>query len=69
VHATFTILDKHDKTLRHVYEVGTASAPTQLYRLTAKNFTPTAEETEQSVRTDVSIWLRAEVRLLLDGAL
>ena len=66
--ATFTILDKHDKTLRHVYEVGTATAPTHRYRLTAKNFTPTAEEKEQSVRTDVSIRLRAEVRLFLDGA-
>ena len=65
MHATFTILDKHDKTLRHVYEVGTATAPTQRYRLTAKNFTPTEE---QSVRTDVSIRLRAEVRLFLDGA-
>jgi len=30
VHATIFILDKHDKALRHVYELGTATAPTEL---------------------------------------
>ncbi|KAJ1494537.1 hypothetical protein T484DRAFT_2469952 [Baffinella frigidus] len=63
VHATFSILDKHDKTLRQVCELGTATEPYEINgRLWGHKFTPTAEEKAQSVRADGSIRLRAVVR-------
>ncbi|KAJ1481358.1 hypothetical protein T484DRAFT_1807676 [Baffinella frigidus] len=72
VSATFSILDKHDKTLRQVHRLGTASAPVEI-KSTDPNysgtiFTPTAEEKAQSVRADGSIRVRAVVRICLDGA-
>jgi hypothetical protein len=78
VHATFSILDKHDKTLRQVCELGTATEP---YKFNHNDdddddddddeddgidFTPTPEDLAQSVRADGSIRLRAVVRLFLD---
>jgi hypothetical protein len=70
MHATFSILDKHDKTLRTVKEMGTAAAPVEidftLHPSWGVNFTPTVEEKAQSVRADGSIRLRAVVRLFLD---
>jgi len=70
MHATFSILDKHDKTLRTVYEFGTFAAPPAIDGALywGGEFTPTAEEKAQSVRADGSIRLRAVVRLFLDGA-
>ena len=70
VHATLSLLDKHDKILRQVHETGTAEAPEE-FDFTASTykgryFTPTAAEKAQSVRADGSIRLRAEVRLFLD---
>jgi hypothetical protein len=70
VHATFSLLDKHNKTLRQVCEIGTADAPLELGEdgVAGDVFTPTADEKAQSVRADGSIRLRAVVRLILDGA-
>jgi len=69
VHATFSILDKHNKTLRQVYEFGTADAPEIAEDFDpGDDFTPTADDKAQSVRADGSIRLRAVVRLFLDGA-
>jgi len=71
VHATFCILDKNDKTLGEVHEVGTATAPVEFDFSIAdvnKCVIPTAEEKAQSVRADGSIRVRAVVRLFLDGA-
>ena len=70
IHATLSILDKHDKILRKVFEVGT-SAPFAIDDAVywGEIFTPTAEEKAQSVRADGSIRLRAVVRLFLDDAL
>jgi hypothetical protein len=70
VHATFFILDNHDKILRQVHEMGTAAAPDE-FDFTAptywgQTFTPTAADKARSVRADGSIRLRAEVRLFLD---
>ncbi|KAJ1494542.1 hypothetical protein T484DRAFT_1765259 [Baffinella frigidus] len=71
-HATFSFLDQHDKTLREVIKLGTATAPFErdfsVMYLWGQFFTPTAEERAQSVRADGSIRLRAVVRLFLDGA-
>ena len=61
VHITLSILDKYDKILREVNELGTAAAPSCAF-----SFTPTAEEKARSVRADGSIRLRADVRLFLD---
>ena len=60
LHATLFILDKHDKILREVYEVGTAAAPFEFTdpQCWGQNFTPTAEEKVQSVRADGSIRLQ-----------
>ncbi|KAJ1494555.1 hypothetical protein T484DRAFT_1765324 [Baffinella frigidus] len=68
VYATFSILDKHDKTLCKVFEMGTAKAPLEIHVSDkwGTTFTPTAEEKAQSVRADGSIRLRAVVRLFLD---
>jgi len=71
VHATFSLLDKHNATLRQVCEIGTADAPREVEEdyecLSCGNpFTPTADEKAQSVRADGSIRLRAVVRLFLD---
>ena len=71
VHATFSILDKHDKTLGQVAEFGTANTPQALATITGKVFVGkqlnvTAAEKAQSVRADGSIRLRAVVRLFLD---
>ena len=70
VHATFCILDKNDKTLSKVYEVGTATKPVEkdftAFTYWGGQFTPTAAEKAKSVRADGSIRLRAEVRLFLD---
>ena len=69
LHATFSILDKHDKILRQAFEAGTAAAPRErdfTDGFGGKYFTPTAAEKAQSVRADGSIRLRAEVRLFLD---
>ena len=67
VHATFSILDKHDKILRQVHTAGTAAAPVELHFTTypckGGRFTPTAAEKAQSVRADGSIRLRVMVRL------
>ena len=70
VHATFSILDKHDKTLRQVCEIGTADSPIEQKKSHKKggSFLVTAEEKAHSVRADGSIRLRAEVRLFLDAA-
>ena len=72
VHAKFSILDKHDKTLHPVIQIGTAIAPAELDFTTnldwGKSFTPTAEEKAQSVRAHGSIRLRAVVRLFLNSA-
>jgi len=70
VHATFSILDTNDKTLREIHW-GTASEP-EPHDFTADSgdyFTPTAEEKAQSVRADGSIRLRAVVRLFLDAGM
>ena len=74
VHATFSILDKHDKTLCQVGEFGTANRPQEAatcslgkYKVFAgKFFKVTAVEKAQSLRADGSIRLRAVVRLFLD---
>jgi hypothetical protein len=70
LHATLSILDKHDKILRQVDKTGTAEAPNEkdflASRYWGRSFTPTAAEKAQSVRADGSIRLRAEVRLFLD---
>ena len=65
VHATFSILDKHDKTLRQVCELGTATEPYKInhYDDDGIQFTPTPEEMAQSVRADGSVRLRAVVNL------
>jgi len=66
VHATFSILDKHDKALRKVFEMGTATAPEALDfnpDTWGAYFTPTAEEKAQSVRAEWSTRLRAEARV------
>ena len=59
VHVTLSILDKHDKILREVYEGGTAAAPLEIdftgSPCWGDEFTPTAEEKAQSVRADGSI--------------
>ncbi|KAJ1490921.1 hypothetical protein T484DRAFT_1776215 [Baffinella frigidus] len=72
LHATLSILDKHDQTLRKVQEFGTSTTPKELdFALSpfwGGKFTPTDEEQEQSVRADGSIRLRAVVRLFLDSA-
>ena len=72
VHAKFSILDKDDKTLRTVHEIGTAAAPEEHEfdddSFWGTDFTPTAEEKAQSVRADGSIRLRAVARLFLDSA-
>ena len=68
VHATFSILDKHDKTLRQVCRIGTAISPHEVTGRAGGIFRVTAEERAQSVRADGSIRLRAEVRLFLDAA-
>ncbi|KAJ1474977.1 hypothetical protein T484DRAFT_1830167 [Baffinella frigidus] len=67
-HVTFSILDKHDKILRTVFEAGSAAAPaedifTASSRFLGARFTPTAEEKEKS---DGSVRLHAVVRLFLD---
>ena len=65
-HATFSVLDEHDKILCQVYEVGTADEPVRKKDdCWGGVFTPTAEDTAQSVRADGSIRLRAVVRLFL----
>ena len=69
MHATFSILDKHDKTLRQVHEIGTANTPIEFEsNVRGGIFTATAAEKAQSVRADGSIRLRAVVRLFLDPA-
>ena len=70
VHATFSILDTHDKTLRKVCEVGTLAAPCAIDNALdwGQRFTPTAEEKALAVRADGSIRLRAVVRLFRDDA-
>ena len=72
VHAKFSILDKDDKTLRNIHELGTAAAPDEREfeddSFWGTEFTPTAEEKAQSVRADGSIRLRAVARLFLDSA-
>ena len=69
LHYTVCVLDKHDKTLRQVHKLGTATAPIEkdftVSRYWGRNFTPTAEEKAQSVRADGSIRLRAVVTLFL----
>ncbi|KAJ1486644.1 hypothetical protein T484DRAFT_1890298 [Baffinella frigidus] len=74
-HVTFSILDKHDNTLRRVHEIGTAAAPMRqgflddspdYYDYQGKDFTATEEEKAASVRADGSVRLRVEVRLFLD---
>ena len=69
VHVTFSILDKHDKALLRVFEMGTARAPREIDLtgddLRGKFFTPTSDQA-QSVRADGSIRLRAEVSLFLN---
>ncbi|KAJ1494540.1 hypothetical protein T484DRAFT_1927026 [Baffinella frigidus] len=71
VHLTFSLLDTHDKTLRQVHQIGTARAPVdklfKAFRYWGRTFTPTAEEKAQSVRSDGSVRLRAEVRLFPYG--
>ena len=66
VHATFSILDKHDKILRQVVEIGTADAPQTVVFFMGDPFEVTAAEKAQSVRADGSFRLRAVVRLFLD---
>ena len=70
VHATFSIVDKHDTILLKISEVGTAAAPRAVDftrgRFRGLDFDPTADQKEQSVRADGSIRMRAEVRLFLD---
>jgi hypothetical protein len=75
VHVTLSILDKHDKVLRSLPDIGTAAAPSEQVEPDFKvlsgwgrEFTPTAEEKVQSERADGSIRLRAVVRLFLDAA-
>jgi len=67
MHATFSILDQHDKILRKVdfppFEVDLITAHTAVW---CNNFTPTAAVKAHSVRADGSIRLRAEVRLFLN---
>jgi len=70
VHVILSILDKHDKVLLSLPEIGTAAEPTE-HKFTAvphwgRNFRPTAEEKAQSERADGSIRLRAVVRLFLE---
>ncbi|KAJ1468674.1 hypothetical protein T484DRAFT_1754960 [Baffinella frigidus] len=68
VHATMSVLDKEDRTLRQVYEIGTAAAPEEVspegndvsYGI---DFTPTKAEQDASVRPDGSVRLRAVVRV------
>ena len=70
MHATFSVLDKHNKTLSQVCEIGTADAPQRVEKPDCGGacFTATAEMKAQSVRADGSIRLRAVVRLFLDDA-
>ena len=69
-YVTLSILDKHDKILRQVHEMGTAAAPNEVdftaSTFWGRNFTPTAAEKALSARADGSIRLRAEMRLFLD---
>jgi hypothetical protein len=71
VHASFSLLDRHDRILRRVHEFGTAAVPDEIKcsgrnSYSGRNFTPTAREQEQAVRADGSIRLRAVVRLFLE---
>ena len=69
IHATFSILDKHDKVLRQVDEVGTATNPDVVDDSSyswGTHFTPTEEDKAGSVRADGSVRLRAVVRVFLD---
>jgi len=72
LHASFSVLDTHDKTLCEVFEIGTATEPVEHEfadgLMLGTVFTPTAEEKAQSVRADGSIRMRAVVRLFLDAA-
>ena len=68
IHATFSILDKHDKTLRQVHEIGTTNSPREVAGWIGGRFRVTAADKAQSVRADGSIRLRAVVRLFLDAA-
>jgi len=72
-HATFSILDKHDKVLLKVIEVGTAANPHVVENKSSPgrtflgwSFTPTEEDKARSVRADGSVRMRAEVRVFLD---
>ncbi|KAJ1477736.1 hypothetical protein T484DRAFT_1749912 [Baffinella frigidus] len=67
VHATFSILDKNDKILRQVSEIGSDDAPTD-QEIKGVLFSVTVAEKAQSVRADGSIRVRAVVRLFLDDA-
>ncbi|KAJ1486642.1 hypothetical protein T484DRAFT_1943020 [Baffinella frigidus] len=68
-HVTFSILDKHDATLRTVFEVGSLEEPAaeefKGMAFAGWGFTPTEGEKAQSVRADGSVVLRAEMRLFL----
>jgi len=72
VHAMFSILDTHDKTLGKIAECGTANTPQALATSFSKSYVfagthliVTAAEKARSVRADGSIRLRAEVRLFV----
>ena len=68
-HATFSILDKHDKVLRQVHETGTATNPHVVEKskgVCGWDFTPTEEDKAGSVRADGSVRVRVVVRVFLD---
>ena len=66
MHATFSVLDKHDNILRQVCEIGTTDTPRELVDGCAGDaFKVTEEEKAQSVRADGSCRVLAVVQLFL----
>ncbi|KAJ1474976.1 hypothetical protein T484DRAFT_1910516 [Baffinella frigidus] len=73
-HVAFSVLDKRDRVLRTVFEIGSAAAPREQdfsglhSKAKGMSFSLSAEEKAQSLRADGSVRVRAAVRLFLDGA-
>ena len=67
VHSTFLVLDRDDKLLHQICELGSSSKPYQVTEDTSKSygthFTPTDAVEEKSTRSDGSVRLRAVVRV------